>query len=69
MDILTDEEVMLRAGIKIVLGAVLGGPPLDARFPRGLLTAVDTSGENREATFEDLGSRVEVIFVSPEDLQ
>ena len=62
MDLLDEEGVGIVAGVKIVLGALLGGRIVDQRFPRGVFQADDTSGEGREAAFDDLGTRVRVLF-------
>lgn len=67
MDIIDAQGDAIRHGIKIVLGAFLGRRCVDPRFPAGLLIAVDTSGENRDAGFDDLGApsnggRVHVVF-------
>lgn len=52
----------IRVGIAIVLGAALGGRSVDPRMPLGTLMASDLSGENRDAAFDDLGTRVPVYF-------
>lgn len=60
--ILDAQAVPIRAGIPIVLGAILGGRCVDKRIPRGLLMAADLSGANRDAGYDDLGTRVVVYF-------
>lgn len=67
-DVLTEDETELRTGIKIVLGAALGKRTANPDYPPGLLLASDLSGEQREATFDDLGIRVAVYYYSPEEL-
>ena len=62
LDVYDQNETLIRAGVKIVLGALLGRRSVDPAFPDGLLIATDLSGEGREATFDDLGTRVVVIF-------
>ncbi len=49
------------SGIKVVLGVALGRRVTDARMP-GVFLAEDLSGENRDATFDDIGTRVRVYF-------
>lgn len=68
LDILTDDETMVRAGIKIVLGSLLGGRVRSAAFPKGILQAVDLTGAGAEATLDDLGTRVAVYFTPNADL-
>lgn len=55
-------EAPILVGIKIVLGAVLGVRSKDVRFPTGALYAVDLSGDGRDATIDDLGTRVVVFY-------
>jgi hypothetical protein len=64
MDILSEDGVVLRGGIKIVVG----WPPLTAYrygvvgMPPGAITAVDTSGQYIDPTLDDLGSRVVLLY-------
>lgn len=67
MDILTADETPIRMGIKIVLGVLLGRRSVDPAFPLGVLIASDTSGENEEATLNDFGTRVQVLFYTAEE--
>jgi hypothetical protein len=50
-------------GVKIVLGAFLGRKSRHRLFADGVFVAMDLSGKSREATFEDLGTRVVVQWV------
>jgi hypothetical protein len=50
----------IACGVKIVLGTYLGRRVNHPLFREGVLVAVDTSGEGRDATFDDLGTRVVV---------
>jgi len=54
---------VLAAGRAVALGADLRGRSADARLPPGILLAVDTSGENRDAGRDDLGERVKLLYV------
>lgn len=67
MDVLTEEGTPIRRGIKLVLGALLGGRCIDPGFPDGVLIAADLARLGRDATVEDLGERVAVYFVPYED--
>lgn len=68
MDFLQADETPIKYGIKIVLGATLGGLVTDPAFPPGVLIAVDQTGNGREATLDDLGSRVLVVYIPAADI-
>jgi hypothetical protein len=68
MDILAEDESPIRTGVKLVLGAFLGGRTVDPRFPFGALVASDLSGEGRDATFDDLGTRLRCYFINQADV-
>lgn len=57
-----DETIML-AGIKIVLGALLGIRSVDTDWPRGIFSAIDQSGAGIDATLDDIGVRVLMTYV------
>lgn len=61
-DLLDQDESVIVAGIKIVLGVELGRRTTDSRMPKGIFWAADLSGEGRDATLDDLGTRVVVYF-------
>lgn len=76
-DIYTVDEEIIRAGVKVVLGTLLGGRCADARFPNGAFKAVDLSDTDglhgREATLDDLGTsdnggRVVIYFFTIAEL-
>lgn len=54
---------VLTAGRRVVLGADLLGRSVDARLPPGTLVAVDSSGADQEAGRDDLGSRVQLVYI------
>ncbi len=68
MDLLDDDETPIRSGIKIVLGALLGARSADDRFPEGTFSVVDTSGAELDATFDDMGVRVQVWYLTSAEL-
>jgi hypothetical protein len=68
-DVLDSTELPIRCGIKIVLGTSLGVRSTDPRYPSGMLVATDTSGEGRDATIDDLGSRVVVLHYTVEEFE
>lgn len=55
-------------GLKIVLGCAIGRTNLHPLFVNGQLVAYDTTRQGREATFDDLGTRVIVVYWSQDDL-
>jgi hypothetical protein len=60
-------EVLL-AGRKVVLGFPLIVRFRDPRLPAGDLSAIDTSGQDKESGLEDLGSRVKLLYTPNADL-
>ena len=62
-------ETAIRLGTKVVLGAFFLLRCTDTRKPSGALFAADLSGEGREATIDDLGSRVLIFHYTMEELQ
>ncbi len=67
-DLLTIDGVMIRAGNKIVLGSSPGGLSADASWP-GLFIVTDTSGKGVDATYEDMGVRVQMHFYTFEEIE
>ena len=68
MDVYSDNEVSLRRGIKVVLGALLGHRSALPDFPAGILFAADMTGAGIEAGLDDLGTRVRVYFIPNSEL-
>jgi hypothetical protein len=68
MDIRTEDDELIRAGMRLVLGARHGARITDTRFPAGFITAEDTSGTHSEAGLDDMGTRVVVNWYSAEEL-
>ncbi len=64
LDILDEDAEPILTGIRVVLGALLGGRSVNPAFPPGRLIAADLSGEGRDAGIDDLGTRVLVYFYS-----
>lgn len=61
MNILTEDEVSIADGVKLVLGNALGKHNPNLFFQSHLLKLVDTSGKNRDAGYDDLGTRVVLL--------
>jgi hypothetical protein len=64
MTILTPDEDVIVAEVKIVLGTLLGARSTDPRMPAGILQVCDLAGTGVDATLDDLGERV-VIYYTP----
>lgn len=67
-DLLDVSENPISLGIKIVLGTALGWRSADPRFPSGGIFAEDLSGAGRDATFDDLGSRVVLYYYTFDEI-
>lgn len=70
-DLLDDVGKEVIKGVAIVLGTNLGGRSQHPIFQRNILRAYDTAapagGAGRDATFDDIGSRVIVIHRTIEE--
>lgn len=62
-DVMEIDETMIVAGVRVVLGAYLGKQCNHRLFRRGVIVAVDLSGQRREATYDDLGTRVVLQYI------
>jgi hypothetical protein len=69
MNVLQTDETPVQYGIKIVLGAALGGLVIDPAFPPGIMVALDLSGADLDATFDDLGTRVIVQYFTLDEVR
>jgi hypothetical protein len=67
-DLLEADRTPILQGAKITVGSYIGRYSTHKLFQRGVIAAVDTSGDYRAPTFDDLGTRVEVRFYRIEDL-
>lgn len=63
-DLLSLEDAVIAAGIKIVLGVPLGRRVQHPIFAKGLIVAIDTSELARDPGFDDLGKRVRVCYLT-----
>lgn len=62
MDVADFEDNMIAVGLKLVLGAYIGRQSTHPLFLNGAFFLVDTTDEGREATFQDLGTRVVLSY-------
>ena len=56
------------ANVRVALGPPLLYRYRDDRLPRGVLIAIDTSGQDQDALADDLGSRVKLAYIPAADL-
>ena len=68
LDWYTLEEKIIALNIKVVLGMYLGRRSQVPPFTKGVLVAVDTSGQDMEAKFDDFGTRVILRYIPVIDL-
>lgn len=68
-DMFAEDESPIVVGVKIVLGALLGGRCVSADFPDGVFIASDLENTGRDATIDDLGTRVAVYFYTTDELE
>ena len=59
-DLYDQEEVRIMSGVKVVLGVHLGRQSTHPLTRKGVFVAIDLSGEARDATFDDIGTRVQI---------
>jgi hypothetical protein len=68
-DLLDSNSNVIASGVKVVLGAVLARWGVnDPLIQQGSLVAKDTSKQDREAGFDDLGTRVQVRYYTIYDI-
>jgi hypothetical protein len=66
-DLYEQDLTPIAVGIKIVLGTYLGKRVQHRLFRTGVMIALDMTKQGKEATFDDLGTRVEVRWVPVEE--
>jgi hypothetical protein len=67
-DISEEDGTAIIHGAVVVLGAYMGRTSAHQLLMGGVLVARDTSNESREATLDDLGTRVKVLYVPRADM-
>lgn len=63
-DLRAEDKSVIMVGIKVVLGVQFGRTSTHPFFKTHILKAHDTSGQRREAGYDDLGGRVQVIHMA-----
>lgn len=66
--LLDDDGNAYFGALRIILGLNLWERCLDPRRPPGALVAYDTSGQGIEAGYADLGTRVQLLYVTSDEL-
>jgi hypothetical protein len=67
-DIREVDETVVALGIKVVLGVNLGRTSTSPFFTKHLLRAHDTTGQGKDAGYDELGSRVQVVHYTVDEL-
>lgn len=69
-DLLEADRTPIAYGLKVTVGSYIGRYSTHALFQRGVIAAIDTSGEYRDPGFDDIGDgqRVEVRYYGVADL-
>lgn len=68
LDISDESDEIIARGLRMVLGAALGSRSADPRFPAGVLIMFDNEGTGRDAGFDDMGTRVSLLFYTAAEL-
>ena len=68
IDVLERDETPIVLGAKIVLGAAIAHHVPHRLFMGGVLIARDQSRQGREATLDDLGDRVQLVYMTRDDM-
>lgn len=67
-DVLDASNNPIALGIKVVLRFYLGRTTQAGPFATGVIMAMDTSGTDVEAGFDDFGARVQLVYIPVADL-
>lgn len=68
LDIRTADGTALALGVKVVLGTALARWVRSPLWPAGILFATDDSGEGRDATYDDFGVRIKIVFMTFDEI-
>ena len=68
LNILTDTEETVAMGIKLVVDWSLIRRVTDVKAPPGVLMAVDTTGSGVDPAFDELGTRVVLLYFDEAEL-
>lgn len=68
LDVYDSDRTPIAYGVKIVLGTNLARTFEHPLTRQGALVAIDRSGSNQDATFDDLGMRVVVLHLTSTEM-
>lgn len=68
MSIYESDETPIISGVKVLIGVLLGRRGDHDLFKRGAFVVQDMANEDRDATFDDLGTRVVVRYYTDFEL-
>lgn len=68
LDVDEESGTPIVSGVRIVLGVYLGRKSTHPLFTSGVFVAIDLSRQSKEATIDDLGTRVIVVRYSVEEI-
>jgi len=68
LDIYEPDDTVVALNVKVIVGVPLARWSKHEFFDTHVLTAVDTSNEGRDPGYDDLGTRVQLVVQTPEDL-
>lgn len=68
VDVIESDGAPVAYGLAIVLGAYIGRGRVHDLFQRGVFVARDTSRRGLDASLDDLGTRVEVLYLPIDEL-
>lgn len=69
LNLLDNDETPIVEGIKVILGMFLGRRTTSERMLPGRLVVEDLSGQNLDATIDDLGTRVIIYYFTEAELE
>ena len=67
-DISEEDGTSVINGAVVALGAMMGRTSSHELFQNGCIVARDTGNEFKEATLDDLGTRVQVVYIPKADM-
>jgi hypothetical protein len=67
-DLYEEDETLILASIKVVLGAVIGQLSTNAFFQGKIFTVIDTANTKKDAGYDDLGARIQLVLSTDKDL-
>lgn len=68
LDIYEADNTIVELNVKVVVGIKLANRSLHDFFKNHVIMAVDTTGQGLDPSFDDLGSRVQVLVQSINDM-